>query len=519
MGKNGKRSGAMKRVIRVLGSRYFLAGVCIVLEFGLLTALFVYLYQYFLPITVLGWVLQIVVLLYLINRDDIPEFKIPWILMLLLIPVTGAFIFLVFSSNQATKKQHQRYQAATQAMEPYRGQTPDFQRLQEEDPSAALQAAYLYSAAHVPCHGDTQVTYYPLGESFYPALLEALESAEHFIFMEYFIVQTGQMWDAIHAVLRRKAADGLAVYVMYDDVGCMTTLSGHYYETLEAEGIHAIPSNRFRPIVSHIHNNRDHRKITVVDGRIGFTGGINLADRYINAQVVYGHWKDTAVRLEGPAVRNLTGMFLTAWNLQSDRPIDSAPYLEVEPPKGCAEGFVIPFGDGPAPLYKDYVGKNVYLNIIHSAQNYVYITTPYLICDQELLNALRTAAKKGVDVRLITPHIPDKKTVFLMTRSNYLPLVQDGVRIYEYTPGFIHAKNMVSDDRIAVCGTINLDYRSLVHNFECGAWIYESACAQAMRTDFLATAAVSQEITLEAATLRGIPRLVAELMKVFSTLL
>jgi cardiolipin synthase len=363
------------------------------------------------------------------------------------------------------------------------------------------------------------VTYYSIGEDFYPPLLEALGQAEKFIFMEYFIIQEGQMWDSIHDILRRKAADGVAVYVMYDDVGCMTTLSDKYYKTLRAEGIHAIPSNPFRPILSQIYNNRDHRKITVVDGLVGFTGGINLADRYINAQQVYGHWKDTAVRIQGPAVRNLTAMFLSAWNTQCDEVIDCAPYMEILPPPCGCGSYVIPYGDGPRPLYRDYVGQNVYLNILAAAQKYVYITTPYLICDQQMLSALRAAAKKGVDVRLITPHIPDKKAVFLMTRSNYLALVQAGVRIYEYTPGFIHAKNMVSDDKFAVCGSINLDYRSLVHNFECGAWIYDGRCAQAMRDDFLATAAVSQEIDEARAALPLWQRVPAELMKVFSTLL
>jgi cardiolipin synthase len=212
-------------------------------------------------------------------------------------------------------------------------------------------------------------------------------------------------------------------------------------------------------------------------------------------------------------------MFLTAWNIQCDETIDCAPYLDIQPPPCGCGSYVVPFGDGPKPLYRDYVGQNVYLNIITAAQKYVYITTPYLICDQQMLSALRAAAKKGVDVRLITPHIPDKKAVFLMTRSNYLPLVQAGVRIYEYTPGFVHAKNMVSDDKFAVCGSINLDYRSLVHNFECGAWIYNAHCARAMRDDFVDTAAISQEIDQASATLPVWQRVLAELMKAFSTLL
>ena len=309
------------------------------------------------------------------------------------------------------------------------------------------------------------------------------------------------------------------MYFMYDDFGCMTTLPERYYEQLCQEGIHCILSNKFTPILSNIHNNRDHRKITVIDGRIGYTGGLNLADEYINAYEKYGHWKDTAVRIQGDAVRNLTVLFLASWNTQSKEPIDCGPYLEVQTDQTAGKGYVIPFGDGPEPLYADTIGKNVYLNMIHGAKRYLYITTPYLICDHELLSALRIAAKKGVDVRIITPHIPDKKAVFLMTRSNYRVLLQDGVKIYEYTPGFIHAKSFVCDDKLAVCGTINLDYRSLVHHFECGAWMYDTDCIGDMKDDFLATAARSQIVIMEQAKLRGWQRLLAELMKVFSPLL
>ena len=509
----------MKKLIRILGSRYFLAVVCILLEFVQLTGAFILLRSHFIIVNALGWALQLVVLIYVINRDEIPEFKLPWLILLLLVPVTGAFIFLLFSTNDASKKERRRHAAVTEALAPYLVQTPAIDELRGENKNAALQAAYLRDAARVPCWNGTAVEYYPLGEAFQPALLKALESAERFIFMEYFIVQEGVMFDPVHDILRRKAAEGVEVYFMYDDFGCIMTLSGKYYELLRQEGIQAIPANKLRPVFSRSHNNRDHRKITVVDGKVGFTGGLNLSDRYMNAEEVYGHWKDSAIRLEGPAVRSLTALFLSAWNTQTDETIDCAPYLDVVPEASSAAGWTIPFGDGPPPLYRDRIGKNVFLGMIYAAERYVYITTPYLICDHELLNALRIAARRGVDVRIITPHIPDKKAVFLMTRSNYLPLVSDGVRIYEYTPGFIHAKNFIADDATAVCGSINLDYRSLVHNFECGVWMYETDCIRDMREDFLNTAAVSEEITPDKAVLRGWRRLTAEVLKVLSTLM
>lgn len=518
----------MERVLKILRSRFFLAAFCILLEFVQLMAVFILLYEFFLPITILGWIFHVCVLLYLINRDEIPEFKLPWLMILFLLPVIGAFVFILLSSNESGKKAVERYDRALLEQKPYRLQNPSIDRLWEQDADAYTQARYLYSAACMPCHDNTAAAYYPLGEDFLSALLNDLETAEHFIMMEYFIVQEGKMWDSIHAVLKRKAEQGVSVFFMYDDFGCMTTLPERYYRQLCKEGIQCILSNKFTPVLSNVHNNRDHRKITVIDGRVGFTGGVNLADEYINAVEKFGHWKDTAVRIEGGAVKNLTALFIATWNMQSKMPIDCDLYMEspkmqtskIQTPKMQAQGkgYVIPFGDGPAPLYRDTIGKNVYLNMIHGAKDYLYITTPYLICDHELLSALRIAAEKGVDVRIITPHIPDKKAVFLMTRSNYRGLIQDGVKIYEYTPGFIHAKGFVCDDKLAVCGTINLDYRSLVHHFECGVWMYDTDCIGDMKADFLATAAKSQAVTMYDATLRGWQRLLAELMKVFSPL-
>ena len=509
----------MKKTLQILRSRFFLAAFCILLEFVQLLAVFILLYEYFLPITIMGWIFHFGVLLYLLNRDEIPEFKLPWLIILFLLPVIGAFVFMLLSSNESNKKTTERYERALLELKPYRRQTRAINTLQSLDAEAYAQATYLYQSTSMPCHENTKVSYCPLGEVFFSALLADLQKAEHFILMEYFIVEEGKMWDAIHEVLREKAAQGIPVYFMYDDFGCMITLPERYYKQLCGEGIHCILSNKFTPVLSNVHNNRDHRKITVIDGKVGYTGGLNLADEYINAYEKYGHWKDTAVRIEGEAVVNLTMLFLASWNTQAKNPVAFEPFLEIPAEQTEGRGYVIPFGDGPSPIYEDTIGKNVYLNMIYGAKNYLYITTPYLICDHELLSALRMAAKKGVDVRVITPHIPDKKAVFLMTRSNYRVLIRDGVKIYEYTPGFIHAKNFVCDDKFAICGTINLDYRSLVHHFECGAWMYDTDCIEDMKDDFLATAAQSQIITVEQSQLRGWKRLLAELMKVFSPLL
>lgn len=509
----------MNRLARVVRSRFFLAGLCMVLEFVQLLGVFVFLYEIFLPVTVLGWIFYIGVLLYLINSDAIVESKIPWLIILCFFPVVGAFVYLLASSNKTSEKEFARYHKAEQAIRACLPQDETVMaQLAAQDACAHQQAHYLYEVAGTPCYSHTTTQYFPSGEAFFAALLEDLRAAKRFILMEYFIIEEGAMWDAIHAVLREKAAQGLAVYVLYDDLGCMRTLPEHYFETLGEEGIRALPTNRFTPILSHIHNNRDHRKITVIDGCVGYTGGINLADEYINAVEKCGHWKDSAVRLEGAAVRGLVMLFLTQWNSQSAEPIDPALAVKWTCPNVCGQGMVVPFGDAPAPLDEGHIGKAAYLNMIHGARTYLYITTPYLICDRELLNALRIAAKKGVDVRILTPHIPDKKTVFLMTRSNHRLLLEDGVKIYEYTPGFVHAKNLICDDVLAICSTINMDYRSFVHHFECGVWMYDTACIADMKDDFLRTLAVSEPISAEAATLKRGQRLLAEVMKVFAPL-
>ncbi len=509
----------MNRLKLFLRSRFFIGAFCILLEFAQLLAVFILLYKFFLPITILSWVFHFGILLYLINHDEIPEFKMPWLIILFLLPILGAFIFMLLSSDSTSKKEYARSKKALNEIRRFQKQTTVIDKLHEQDETAWLQANYLYHIAGMPCFENSKVTYYPLGENFHAALLEELKKAESFIFMEYFIVQEGKMWNAIHEVLKDKVAEGVSVYFMYDDFGCIATLPWHYHEQLCSEGIHCVIANKFTPVLSHIHNNRDHRKITVIDGKVGFTGGVNLADEYINAVVKHGHWKDTAIKIEGEAVQNLSALFLTNWNTQSKEVIDCAAYMRIGDVSIDRKEIVIPFGDGPEPTYKDTIGKDVYLNMISAAKRYLYITTPYLICDHEILNALRIVAKKGVDVRIITPHIPDKKTVFLMTRSNYKMLIDSGVKIYEYTPGFIHAKSFVCDDKFAVCGTINLDYRSLVHHFECGAWMYRTKCIEDMKSDFLKTISLSENITADKAKLRGWQKLLAEVMKVFSPLL
>ena len=378
--------------------------------------------------------------------------------------------------------------------------------LREENPLMARQADYLTRMAHYPVYRNTQTKYYPDGESLFIDMVDALREAKHFIFLEYFIIDNGELWGTVLDILEKKAAEGLDVRLIYDDVGCVNTLPARFYKQLQERGIKCEVFNPFRPFVSIVLNNRDHRKIMVVDGHTGFTGGINLADEYINKKMRFGHWKDTGVRIKGEAVWNFTIMFLQMWcSITGDtRDLDPGSARAFAPRRYLDElpsddGYVQPYGD--SPLDEETVGENVYLQIISNARNYIYIFTPYLIIDNEMMTALCTAAKSGLDVRIVTPGIPDKRIVYLTTRSYYGQLLDAGVRIFEYNPGFIHAKCFVCDDEVAVVGTINLDYRSLYLHFECGVWMYGSRAVMQVKHDVMDTLEVSTEVT--AAEMRG----------------
>ncbi|MGN0975867.1 MAG: phosphatidylserine/phosphatidylglycerophosphate/cardiolipin synthase family protein, partial [Gemmiger sp.] len=337
------------------------------------------------------------------------------------------------------------------------------------------------------------LTYYGDTNEALDAQKEALRTAERFIFMEYHAIEDSEAWRGLEEILVKKAAEGVDVRVFYDDMGSIGFISKPFARRLESEGIQCRVFNPLVPVLNVFMNNRDHRKITVVDGRVGFTGGYNLADEYFNLTHPYGQWKDSGVRLEGDAVRSLTEIFLEMWSATQDKPEDPTPFLPaVEPPQNAA-GFVVPYAD--SPLDGEPTGEDVYLNLIKNARQYVYITTPYLIIDDEMQRELSMAARRGVDVRIVTPGIPDKKLVYRVTRSYYADLATAGVRIFEYTPGFVHAKQFVADDEVATCGTVNLDYRSLYLHFENGCWFCRCPAVDAVRRDFDMLFAQSAEVT------------------------
>ncbi len=461
-------------------------------------------------------IVALLVFLVIVNKKENPEFKLPWLVLLFVLPFFTVLSYILFANPRMPRLAYER----AQEVQKRTSSCMAARRGDDEELCGEVRGIerYLASTAYMRGHMHNRVTYYGSGEEFWAALLEELEGAQKFIFMEYFIIDRGKMWDSILEVLVRKAAAGVEVRLMYDDIGTVGMLRGSYYRELRKQGINCRKFNPFRPVVSGIHNNRDHRKITVVDGRVGFTGGINLGDEYVNENRRLGHWKDTAIKIEGSAVDNLVSLFLQMFDMSGGADVDYLGYY-AEHEKFADEGYVHPFGDGPAPLFPELVGENIYIDLINAAHRYCYITTPYLIPDYNVISALRSAALRGVDVRIVTPHIPDKRIILNMTRSNYGCLIEAGVKIYEYTPGFVHAKMLVADDKWAFVGTINLDYRSLVHHYECGAVMYGTPCIADIKRDIDETIKISGEITRDNFKIGPVASAANAVLKLFSPLM
>ena len=489
----------MLKYLKMLTHRVVLVGILLLLQLCLIFALVLRFKEYFVYFYLVNTIVSILIVLNIINGRSNPAYKIAWLIPIMLLPIFGTVVYLIFGRLRSQKKYQvkmaQMYAKETDALA---RSIPDL-NIRTENADARIQSQYLTDYGIVPPFKNTVSTYYPLGEDNFKALKEELEKAEKYIFMEYFIIEEGLMWNSLLEILARKAKAGLDVRLIYDDFGCMATLPDGYYKKMEALGIKCSVFNKFVPILSSVYNNRDHRKITVIDGKVAFTGGINLADEYINARERFGHWKDTGIMLKGEAAWGFTVMFLSIWDFQRGEERDYCDYYPAEgfPTLPEASGYYQPYTD--LPFDDEPLGENIYLNLINRAQNYIFITTPYLVIDNLLMEALCNAAKGGVDVRIQTPHIPDKWYVHAVTRSNYAQLIEAGVKIFEYTPGFIHSKTFVVDDTYATVGTVNLDYRSLFLHLECGVWMFETSVIPVMKQDFLATEAVSQEITLEQA--------------------
>lgn len=508
------------RKIRLLMSKYGFSILFMGFELWFSFAAFFWLNEWFpnwLSVTIMV-LLYISTILAIVNRNMPPESKVTW-LLIAVVPVFGSLLYLMFGERRLSKKEMKQLENM-ESMEFREDNSRELRlKLKEENKAVYGMVKSLLSMDHnADLYNGTSSTFFPLGDQMFKQLLEDLRSAKKFIFMEFYIIDEGLMWDSILEILIEKVKEGVEVKLLYDDIGCMATLAGNYTKRLRKLGIDAHKFNKVIPRLTVAYNNRDHRKILVIDGQIGYTGGINLADEYINQIERFGHWKDSAVRIEGRAVKALTRLFLMTWYINQGEIEDFDKY-HMENRAVDGEGLYIPFGSGPKPIYKSQVGKAVYQNMINQATDYVYITTPYLIIDYDLTEDIRNAALRGVDVRIVTPFIPDKKLIQIVTRGAYPDLMEAGVKIYEYLPGFVHSKQVLVDDEIAVVGTINFDYRSLVHHYENAIWMYETPEIPKIRADFDNIFAVSREIKLETFRVAWYQHLVKEIMQLFAPML
>jgi len=514
----------MRQFFRNIANRVFnrltVVSLSMLLQILTLIVLLVHFRQQYALIQTVTVFLAFVLTVHIVSGNRNAAYKIAWLIPILALPLFGTLIYFLFGRRTPTPAQKLRNAALERKRRlAAAAETPAVRVMEHEDPAALRQARYLENAALAPLYTDTQTEYLSPGEALWERMLAELERAERFIFLEYYIIAEGSLWDELCTLLLRKRAEGVEVRVIYDDLGSIRRLPYDFAERLEKKGIPCRVFHRFRPILTGSFNSRDHRKILVVDGRVAFTGGLNLADEYVNRVSPYGHWLDAGLMLRGPAVWSFTVMFLSMWENLGPGDADYNLYrARPETPLPPGDGYVQPFAD--EPLDDEPVGKLAYQNLISRAERYVYMCTPYFIPDNELVTALAAAVKSGVDVRIITPGVPDKWFVHAVTRACYRPLLRAGVRIFEYTPGFLHSKTIVCDDAYAICGSMNFDYRSMYLQHECGVWMYHSRAVGQICRDFLGTLEKCTEITREMA--ENLPlhrRILQELLRAFSPLM
>lgn len=495
---------AKNKILEIVFSRTALVLLLILLQLGAMFVLSTILRDYAVYVYSLELIAQILIVVYIINDKTCPEFTCTWMLLILIFPVFGCLFYVYVKLELGTRMFGKRLCDVQMETWPYLKQQKEIvEELQVSKPANANLARYMANQLHYPTYRNTKAMYFSCGEEKFPELLKQLKMAQKYIFLEYFIVAEGYMWESILEILKQKVAEGVEVRFMYDGMCSISLLPYKYSEEIQRYGIKCKMFSPIRPVLSTVQNNRDHRKICVIDGKVGFTGGINLADEYINKKERFGYWKDTAVMLQGDAVQSLTMMFLQMWNATELLPEKYESYLTDMSTELKRElGFVIPYAD--SPYDHENVGEEVYCHILNHAKKYVHIMTPYLILDREMLDALCRAAKSEIDVKIIMPHIPDKWYAFAVAKTYYKELIEGGVQIYEYTPGFVHAKIFVSDDDTATVGSINLDFRSLYLHFENGVFIYDNPEVQKVEEDFQNTLAKCHKVTVTEVRNRGI---------------
>ena len=498
--------------------------VVILLIFIQLTAMIYYLYSQSKTSQILNnslTVVSVLVAFYIVSRTEKTAYKVLWIMLIFISPIFGGVFYLLCNYQLISRRFRRIISGVDKNLAPlYEMERRTVEEAVREHPEFLSHMRYLADYMKFPVSGHTRTTYLESGEVFFERVLEEIDKAERYVFLEFFIMAEGRMLNTILDKLAEKLAQGVEVRIMYDDIGCFLTLPVNYPKMLRERGFQCTVFNPFNPIVSTLQNNRDHRKIIVVDGKVAFTGGVNLADEYINEYRKYGHWRDCAIMLEGEAAWSMTLIFLQLWNVNNPSTTERDRRLYPWAEKPCdieTNGYVQPYAD--SPVDDENVGEHVYIQILNNARRYIYINTPYLIIDDNLLSAMKLAAKSGVDVRVVTPHIYDKRLVHFTTRSYYRELIAAGIKIYEYTDGFNHAKTFVCDDKIATVGTTNLDYRSLYLHFECGVVVYDTDCVLQSREDFLRTLPICHEITPEDCKEPALMRMFQEILRIFAPLM
>lgn len=539
MDKLEKKLDNVDRKIRTLSRLVFGRTAILLLSVLLQIAMIVvgtnFLYQYFYIYYTAFEIVGLIVVVHILNENNNSSFKMAWIIPVLAFPVFGIVVYLFVNFQVDTKVMRKRLDKINEQLYYHmRTEHDSYDELEAESDGEGIIAKYLNHAGNFRTYKDNACEFFPLGEDKWEEMLERLKQAEKFIFMEYFIVSDGIMWDSIKDILIEKATQGVEIRFLYDGMNSLVNVPFSFYKKLAEYGIDARPFSQIRPALSTVQNNRDHRKILVIDGKVAFTGGINLADEYVNLYERFGHWKDTAIMVKGDAVKSFTYMFLTMWHVAGKKwevpQEELKKYIfdchlddcilkcDADNEKLRYGGYVIPYGD--SPFSDERIGKHVYIDILNRAKRYVHIMTPYLILDDEMITALGCAALRGVETVIIMPHIPDKKYAYFLARSYYKELIQKGVQIYEYTPGFIHAKEFISDDIRGTVGSVNLDYRSLYLHFECGTYIYKNKCIMDMEKDFIKTLEKCQKITIaDCDAYNGIKSLIGRTLRLISPLM
>ena len=511
----------MRKILKILFSRFAIVTILILAQFGLILYLLFGFHPNMLYYFIVCYILAAIFSVLILIKDEIPEYKFPWLLTILLVPGFGFALYCLFGRTKVRRRDRKRFKEINNLNKQYIKSNVDLNEI--EDVQTRQIFYYLNNYIKLGVYKNTSIKYFPMGEDFLPSYIEDLKNAKKYIFIEYYILCHGKGFDQILDVLVEKIAQGVEVRMMYDDFGSILYVKTNFARKMCEKGINCKAFNRYIPILSVMMHNRDHRKITVIDGKIGYTGGLNLSDEYFNFYSKFGTWKDNAVRIEGEAVNNLTGAFLTMFNpKKEDIEKDYSKYIiNYENNHDIyekTEGICCPYIEAPNPIYIDKIAKNVYLHLINTAKYKINISTPYFVTDSELTNAIINACKRGVEVNVLIPGIPDKMTVYILTKNTCRKIAKAGGNIYQYTPGFNHTKTILTDDQLAVVGTINFDYRSLAHNYENAVLLYKNECVKDIQKDFESTFNISHKMSKDELKIGPVKQFFISIYSIFSPL-